>query len=89
MATLAPSFLIESSSFLQVIRTCINVQMCLNFCKISTLSMELPALEHLKKMTYNLVATLAPPVLIGSSSFLHVTRTTIKSQQSSNFGQIR
>ena len=35
------------------------------------------------------MATLAPPFLIGSSSFFQVTRTTIKSGQSSNFGQIR
>ena len=37
----------------------------------------------------NLVATLAPSFLIGSSSFLQVTRTTIKSRVSSNFGPIR
>ena len=41
------------------------------------------------------MATLAPPFLIGSSSFFQVTRTfsqvmrtTIKSGQSSNLGQI-
>ena len=33
--------------------------------------------------------TLAPTFLIGSSSFFQVMRTTIKSGQSSNFGQIR
>ena len=32
---------------------------------------------------------LAPPFLIGSSSYLQVTRTTIISRASSNFGQIR
>ena len=41
-----------------------------------------------KKSTYYLVATLAPSFLIGSSSFLKVTRTTDKSGQSSNFSQI-
>ena len=37
----------------------------------------------------NLVSTLAPSFLIGSSSYLQVTRTTIISRTSSNFGQIR
>ena len=34
------------------------------------------------------MATLAPPFLIGSTSFFQVTRTTIKSGQSSNLAQI-
>ena len=34
------------------------------------------------------MVTLAPPFLIGSSLFFQVTRTTIKSGQSSNLGQI-
>ena len=34
------------------------------------------------------MATLASVFLIGSSSFPQVTRTTIKSRQSSNLGQI-
>ena len=38
-----------------------------------------------KKMVVN---TLAPTLLIGSSSFFQVTRTTNKSRQSLNFGQI-
>ena len=72
MATLVPSFLIESSSFLRVMRTCINDRMSSNFCQIAPLTMELS-----EKLTYKLVATLAPSFLIGSSSFLQVTRTTI------------
>ena len=36
-----------------------------------------------EKSTYYLVATLEPSFLIGSSSFLQVTRTTIKLQKSS------
>ena len=36
----------------------------------------------------NLVSTLEPLFLIGSFSFLQVTRTTIKSWMSSNFGGI-
>ena len=42
-----------------------------------------------EQSTYNLVATLAPSFLIGSSSFLQVTRSTIKSRMSSKFGQTR
>ena len=36
----------------------------------------------------NVVNTLAPSFLIGSSSYLQVTRTTIISRTSSNLGQI-
>ena len=48
MATLAPSVFIESSSFLQVMRTCILAGMSLNFCQIAPLTMELSALDHSK-----------------------------------------
>ena len=41
-----------------------------------------------ENLNYNVVNTLAPSVLIGSSSFLKVTRTTIKSRKNSKFGQI-
>ena len=41
-----------------------------------------------KKSTFYLVATLAPSFLIGSISFFQVTRTIIKTGQSSNWGQI-
>ena len=41
-----------------------------------------------EKLIYNVVNTLAPTFSIQSSSFLQVTRTTNKSGQSSNFGQI-
>ena len=37
----------------------------------------------------NVVTTLAPPFLIGSSAFLQVTRTTIKSGMGLKFRQIR
>ena len=40
------------------------------------------------KLTYNVVNTLAPLFLIGSSSYLQVTRTFITSRTSSKFGQI-
>ena len=41
-----------------------------------------------EKSNIKLVSTLAPSFLIGSSSFLQVTRTTIKAWMSSNFGRI-
>ena len=40
------------------------------------------------KMTYNLVATLAPSFLIGFSSLVQVIRTTIYAGMSSNFIKI-
>ena len=42
-----------------------------------------------EKFMYNVVNTLAPSFLIGSSSFLQVTRATIKAWTSSKFDQIR
>ena len=38
-----------------------------------------------EKLMYNVVNTLAPSVLIGSSLFLQIRRTTIISRTSSNF----
>ena len=64
-----PSFLIGSSSFLQVTRTTIKACMSLNFGGILPLTAELAALERLKKTIYKLVSTLAPSFLFGSSSF--------------------
>ena len=40
------------------------------------------------KLMYNVVSTLSPSFLIGSSSFLQVTRRTITSQTSLKFVQI-
>ena len=48
MNTLAPSFLIGLSSFLQVTRTIIKAWMSLNFGQIRQLTTELAALERLK-----------------------------------------
>ena len=42
-----------------------------------------------EKLMYNVVNTLAPSFLIGSSLFLQVRRTTIISRMSLNFSQIR
>ena len=41
-----------------------------------------------EKLMYNVVNTLAPLFLIGSSSFLQVRKTTIKSRPSSKFDKI-
>ena len=92
VTTVALSFLIRSSSFLQVRRTTIKAWMSLNFNQIRPLTLELPALEVLKNQSiiwYNVVNTLAHSFVIGSSSFLQVTKTTIKSLMSLKFGQIQ
>ena len=44
--------------------------------------------SHRVIMGENVVSTLAPSFLIGSSSYLQVTRTFITSRTSSKFGQI-
>ena len=41
-----------------------------------------------EKLLENVVSTLAPSFLIGSSSYLQVTRTSITSRTSSKLGQI-
>ena len=66
MNTLAPAFLIRSSSFLQVTRTYMKAWTSSNFKQIPPPTPELFALARLK----NVVNTLAPTFLIGSSSFL-------------------
>ena len=73
--TLAPLFLIGSSSFLQVRRTTIRSRMSSKFDQIGPWTAELAALERLEKSPYtynggNLLNNLAPLFLIGSSSFL-------------------
>ena len=50
MTTLVPSFLDESYSFVQVTRITIKALMSLNIVKIPSLTTELAALEHLKKI---------------------------------------
>ena len=90
--TLAPLFLIKSSSFLQVRRTTIKSRPSSKFDQIGPWTAELAALGRLEKspLTYkgrNLVNTLAPSFLIGSASFLQVTRTYMKAWMSSNFGK--
>ena len=69
--TQAPSFLIGSSSFLQVRRTTIKAWTSSKFDQIRPWTAELAALERLEKSPYtynrtNLVSTLAPSFLIVS-----------------------
>ena len=90
--TLAPLFLIGSSSFLQVRRTTIKSRPSSKFEQIAPWTAELAALGRLEKSPYtyngrNLANTLAPSFLIGSSSFLQVTRTCMKAWMSTNFGK--
>ena len=93
VTTLAPSFFIGSSSFLQATSKPIISQMSLKFSQIRPGTYELPALERLKKSPYtyngrNVVTTLVPSFLDGSSSFLHTIRTTMKAWMSLNFLKI-
>ena len=83
MTTLAFSFLIGSSLFLQVTRITITYCMGSKFSRIRPGTYELSAFERLEKSaeTYNgrnTVTTLMQSFLDGSSSFLKVTRPTIK-----------
>ena len=82
MTTLAPSFLICSSLFLQVTRTTIKSGMGLKFGRVQPGTYELTALERLKK------TFLEPSFLDGSSLFLQITTPTIKARTSLNFGKI-
>ena len=93
MSTRTPPFLIGSSSFLQVTRTTIKSHMGWKFSKIQPGTAELAALEHLEKSPYtyngrNVVSTLMHSFYDGSSSFLQVTRTTLKAWVSLKFCQI-
>ena len=91
MTTLATSFFIGSSLFLQVTRTSIKSRMGSNYSKIGLGTYELPALEHLEKSPYNgrnVVTPLVPSFLDESSSFLQITRPTIKARMSLSFGKI-
>ena len=85
MNTLAPSFLIRSFSFLQVKRTYIKAWISSNFNQIPPPDSWVICPCAVWKIGVN---TLAPAFLIGSFSFFQVMRTTSKSGQSSNFGQI-
>ena len=87
MNTLAPSFLIRSTSFLQVTRTCMKSWISSSFGQIPPPTQVICPCTS-EKLMYNVVNTLAPTFSNLSSSFLQVTRTTNKSGQSLNFGQM-
>ena len=83
MTTLAPSYLIGSSLFLQVTKTTLKSLMGSKFSRIRPGTYELPALERLEKSQYtyngrNIATTLVFSILNGSLSFLHTIRTIIK-----------
>ena len=93
VTTLAHSFFIGSSSFLQATSKPIISRMGLKFNRIRPGAYELPALERLEKSlkTYNgrnIATTLELSILNGSSSFLHTIMTTIKAWMSLNFFKI-
>ena len=92
VATLAHSFLIGSSSFLQATSKRIIYRMGSKFSRIQPGTYDLPALERLEKSqkTYNgrnIATTLVLSILNGSSSFLHTIRTTIKAWMNLNFAR--
>ena len=95
MNTIKPSFLIGSSSNLQLMRKGIKSWTSLILGQIGLFALELLALEWWKlfPLTYigeNVVnIIIAPLFFIGSSSHLQITRTGIKSWMSSNSGQIQ
>ena len=71
-----------------------EIWMSSNFGKIRPWTADLAALECLKKspFTYNgkaVVNAPAPSFLMGSSSFLHATRTAIRSRMNSKFSEFR
>ena len=82
MTTLMLLYLNRSYTFLQIRWTTIKAGMSFNSIEIPSPIMDLAALEHLKKLIDNVVTTLGPSFLIGLSSFLQVTRTTIKAWMS-------
>ena len=64
MSTLAPSFVIGTSSFLQVTSTIIKAWMSLNFGQVPSLTTVLAVIERLKKSMKNVVSTQASSLLI-------------------------
>ena len=90
VTTLAPSFLIGFSSFLQATSNPIISRVGSKFSGIRPGTYELPALVRLEKspQTYNGRNVVTTLVLNGSSSFLHTIRTTIKAWMSLYFVKI-
>ena len=89
MNTLAPSFLIGSSSFLQVTITDMHKLDEFEFRRDPTTDYGVSCPWASEKSMYFVVNTLAPSFLIESSLFMQVRRTTILSRLSSKFSTIR
>ena len=85
----ATSFLIQSSSILQVTRTAIKSRMNSTSSHIRLFTSRVTCPRVLKKPIFDLVRSIVPSILIRSSSNLQAARTAINSRMSSNFGQIR
>ena len=77
VTTLAPLFLIESPSFLQITRITIKSLKCSKFNQMGPQTVELAPLERLEKIPQNYNGRNVTTLLDGSSSFLQVSRTTI------------
>ena len=91
VATLAPSFLIGSSSFLQTTRTHIKSRMGSKFGQIGPWTVELATLERLEnphRLIRNIVTTLVLSILNGSSSYLQIRSTIIKAWMGLNIVKI-
>ena len=82
MTTLAPSFLIGSSSFLQVQRATIKAWMSSKFGQIRPWTVGLAALECLTKSPKTYKGRNVVSILKRSYSFLQIRRTTIKARMS-------
>ena len=88
MNTLAPSFL-NRSSFILAGNADMHERLDeFKFRPDTTTNSRVICPCASEKMMYNIVNTLVPSFLIGSSSFLQVTMTTITSWTGSKFGQI-
>ena len=97
VSTLASSFLIGSSLFLQVwrTRTTIISQMSSKFGRIRPQTVELAALERLKKNSHtlimgkNFVSTLEPLFLIGLNIFISLHKYNIQYMKTYMMTRIR
>ena len=88
MNTLAPSFLNRSSSFFAGSEDMHESLDEFKFRPDTTTDSRVICPCVSEKLTNNVVNTLAPLFLIGSSSYLQVMRTFITSRMSFKFGQI-
>ena len=76
MATLAHSFLIGYSSFLQVTRVCITAWMSFNFGQIRRLTTGLAALDRLKIQCIHFFSVAIDPILFNWINDVSLTNKT-------------